>query len=417
MSDHERDRTLQLLRALRDAPADDRARRAIDASLERFATDPEVVATAAVTLIRHAERAPADEPPLREGPAARAASVLRRGLESLDAEAKRDPDRAGYLWINLANALRLAGPAEDEAALEAFEQALRLAPERGAWWFDRGLFHKTRGQWEQALDSALRARSRLGPTKPVLWNMVIAATALGQGDLAAGSLKQLGIDASVAKGGHYPLVDALPPVQVRVPSRLGGDAGSSAAPATFEQVVVAPLSPCHGVVQSATRGDAPVDNGDLVLWDVAPVAAGAEGPVFPLLARLRQGREGRFPFVGMQQDAGDLSAIGAALPDGARFHLHAETTQWICSRCASGEALVKHAHTDPEEHRFISGKLLVTEDLALEAVRGALEDELRRNGRVALAVPDLYERLGDDKTAGQQREAWRGLERAAATSR
>ena len=36
-----------------------------------------------------------------------------------------------------------------------------------------------------------------------------------------------------------------------------------------------------------------------------------------------------------------------------------------------------------------------------------------KNGRVVLAIPELYEALGDSKRAGQEHQAWRGIERNA----
>jgi len=83
-----------------------------------------------------------------------------------------------------------------------------------------------------------------------------------------------------------PLVPGLPPMQVRVLAKGPGTGPNATVPdssVSFELVWVAPLSPCHGVVQSATFREAPIDYGDVVLWDGAPVSvlaplAGREGP-------------------------------------------------------------------------------------------------------------------------------------------
>ena len=102
--------------------------------------------------------------------------------------------------------------------------------------------------------------------------------------------------------------------------KLGPDATVPDSSVSFELVWVAPLSPCHGVVQSATFREAPIDYGDVVLWDGAPVSVlkTPEGPVprFPLLEILRRGDEERMRFVALSEEPGRLAEVEAALPPG-----------------------------------------------------------------------------------------------------
>lgn len=376
---------------------------------------PAVVTRGCDALIRAAERVPADQLQPAGGSAQRAADAATRCLAAVERGGQKEP-LLGYLHTSRANALRLLR--EYDAALAAYRAALKLAPDRGAWWFNLGLLHKVRGEWAEALEVAQKARALLGDEKPVLWNIAIAATALGRGAIAQQALRVLGLDAQLADSG-MPFVDGLPPAQIRVAS-VGsglGPAGSALPDRSvgFEVLWVTPISPCHGVVSSASQRDADVDFGDVVLWDAVPVGAfeheGKPVPRFPLLSILRRGDERRFRFVALQQGAGDVAAFGEALPLGARLFIHHERVEMLCSRCASGEHMRKHEHEPPEEHRLVYGKLVVPGSVDLVAFRRELESALRTRSQIQLVVPGLLEAVGDTPAAGKAHQMWRGLER------
>lgn len=390
-----------------------------NAVLTRWPDDARLVIAACAALLARAQRIPPDEPSLAEGPARLAAEAAERALSALGPGDRKDPEFAGYLYINLANALRIAR-LDEERAVAAYRAALELAPENGHWWFDFGVFAKWRARFDESLSCMEKARALLGDTKPVLWNLAIAATALGRGEIAVEAWTRLGLDAKVSEASGMPFVDPLPPLQVRVPARGTGTAAPTEVPdraASFELLWVSPISPCHGVVATPTAREAMVDYGDVVLWDGAPVSVVRDGdrpvPRFPLLAMLRRGDERRFRFVGLQQQAGDVDALEADLPEGSRIFVHEERVEYVCARCASGDVLRKHEHTPPEEHRIVYGKIIVPGAVRLEVFRDAYENAIRQRGKVALALPGLYEALGDTKKAGQQHVAWGGIERAA----
>ncbi|MFW5876451.1 MAG: tetratricopeptide repeat protein [Myxococcota bacterium] len=386
-------------------------------ALEAFRDDPQVVVAACAALIARAQLRAPDEPALEEGPARIAADAAARCLERLGEASEADRELHGYLWINRANALRHLGGAFDDEAQEAYRRALELEPERARWWFDLGVLHKWRGRYDAGFDAFLKARARLGDDKPLLWNLAICATALGRGDVAAGIWAQLGMPATVNERSGMPSVQGLPPVQVRVPTRGPGTGADTDVPdraVGFELLWVAPLSPCHGVVQTPPFREAPVDYGDVVLWDGAPLGVAEDGtPRFALLTRLRAGDEHRFRFVGLQQGPGDVERLAPALPDGVRVFIHRERVEHVCPRCASGDALRKHQHEPAEAHRIVYGTMVAPAATDLGAFRSGLEGALRSGGRVALALPGLYEAIGDTKAAGQQHQAWRGIERTA----
>ena len=396
--------------------------------------DPQAVLRECSARIAEAERHPFDEPLLRAKPAARAAELASECLASLPEAVQNDPEIGGALLIRKANALRLLGHARDADARESFDAALALAPERAGWWYDLALLHKHRGRWREALDATARAIELGGENEAVVFNRAIAATALGDGRTAAECLRKLGLHARVNAGG-MPVVDGLSPVTLRLPARSSGHATAGDAPAggvraetaggpriprrgaVFEVVWVAPISPVHGVIATPTFRDAPADYGDVVLWDAAPVAIhevdGERVPRFALLEILARGDERRLRFVGLQQTAGEIDRLADTLPAGARLFVQTERIEHLCVRCASGEVLTKHEHTAPEEHRIVYGKVVLPGDADLGAARAAIEHAMRARGTFQIAVPELYELLGDTKRAGQEHQAWRGIERVA----
>jgi tetratricopeptide (TPR) repeat protein len=385
--------------------------------LARFPEDAGLVTRACDALIRAAERVAPDEPPPEHGAAQLAAEASAACLAALDRRGGEDELR-GYLLVSRGNALRLLRAFD--AAHAVLEAALALHPERGAWWFNLGLLHKARHAFREGLAANQRARALLGDERAVLWNIAICATAAGEGAAAVEALRAIGHDAQLAPSG-MPYVDGLPPMQVRaatVGSGLGSGSQLPDKSVGFELLWVTPISPCHGVVSSASYRDASVDYGDVVLWDAVPIGIaqheGKSVPRFPLLAVMRRGDERRFRFVALQQQADQVAALGRDLPEGSQLFIHHERIEMLCPRCASGDHMRKHEHGKPEEHRLVYGKLVVAGSADLPAFRSALDAALRRHPGVQLVMPGLLEAIGDTPAAGKAHQMWRGLERSAA---
>ncbi|MGD8605969.1 MAG: hypothetical protein PVH21_01655, partial [Myxococcales bacterium] len=310
---------LALIRELGNRPEH---REVLRTLIDSWPTDWQLTVATASLLIEQAGRRGMDEPTLTdEGPAWWAASGLKRALDTLTDDALEDPDVAGNLHAMLGNALRLCGPGRDAEAQEAFTRAIELDAERGEWWYDAGLLDKWRARFDDGFAANEQARMRLGPERPVLWNLAICATALGKAEEAVAAWEELGVTARLDQSRQMPYVAGLPPMLVRVLSRTPqSDATSELPPkaVAFELVWVAPLSPCHGVVQSPTFREAPIDYGDLILWDGAPVAAHKLSdeetvPVFPLLEILKRGEEWRWAFVALERETGALEGLEAEL--------------------------------------------------------------------------------------------------------
>ena len=408
---------LMLLRMAPQRPslADDVAR-----VLARWPEDPELVLSCCDALLRAEELRGPDVPADPRRLCETAAAAAERCWQSLS-EAERDAAHpGGYLQMNRANALRLLRR-YDEAA-EAYSAALACDERNGDWWFNQGLLHKATQDFRAGLADNLRARALLGDKKPVLWNLAICATALGQGELAAETMRKLGFDANVLPSG-MPYVAGLPAMQVRVATRGSGhglqgpelDRGVA-----FELLWVSPASPCHGVVQTASSREGSADYGDLVLWDGTPVGVfeheGKPVPRFPLLSVLRQGDEHRFRFVALEQEPGDVLAFGRELPQEGLLFAHRASIEMLCARCATGDHMRKHDHLKAEPHRLVYGKMIVPRSVQLREFQLALKAHLSAHPKVQLVMPGLLEALGETAAAGKAHQLWRGLERTALKS-
>jgi len=405
---------LELVQQMGNAPAH---RDVLRQLLEAWTEDWRLTIAAASLLIEQAGRRGMDEPTLTEdGPATWAATALQRSLDALDDADRQEADVAGNLRAMLGNALRLCGPGRDAEAQEAFTTAIELDPERGEWWYDAGLLDKWRGRFDEGYAANEQARMRMGPQRPVLWNLAICATALGKGEEAVEIWEEIGVPARLDRARGMPYVAGLPPVLLRVLSRTSPTDGTSQIPdktVGFELVWVAPLSPCHGVVQSPTFRDAPIDYGDLVLWDGAPVAGHQTSesetvPVFPLLEILRPGDERRWPFVAFEREPGALQGLEQSLPEGTRVFIRQERILHHCTACEVG-APHEHGAVSATGSPLLRGKVIVPATQDLEAFRDAWEAATRARPS-SISLPALYEELGDSKRAGQEHQAWRGIE-------
>lgn len=382
------------------------------AVLASHASDEALVVRALALLVAIADLVPFDEP-------RRPGDVAELAVAEARAALARTPDSAP-VRAALGNALVRLGPTHDAEAVAALEDAIRRDP-RGEWLSDLGVAHKRARRFRAALIAFEKARAKLGDARPLLFHVALAAIATGEDETARGALVALGFR---VEGTGRPFVPDLPETQIRL-STLGTGQASFAAvtdeAAAFEHAWVQPLSPVHGVVRTPTHREAIADFGDVVLLDPAPVAFrsadGKRRPILGVLGVLAPGDERRLRFLALEQREGDAVAIGAALPEGCTFYLHGTRIEQICPRCAAGDTLTKHEHQPPEEHRAAFGKLIVPAAIDLTAVRVALERARAERPGVLLAIPGLYEALGDTASAGKNHKTWGAIERGLTTLR
>ena len=404
----DRDHAISVISLWRHAPGRVGLLAEVSRLADAFPEDAEVVLAACDALIRDAERLAPDVPPPAQGAAHTAARLAQSCLERLVATGDLKTETHAYLQMCLGNALRLAHLFE--RAIPAMKSALEKRPDHGPWWFNLGLAHKQQGDFAAGLVAASRARELLGDQKSVLWNVAICATACGQGAVAVDAFGAMGLGAYLSAGG-MPQVDHMPPVQVRVATVGPGHMGPSVVPdqaVGFELVWVSPLSPCHGVVQTATYRQGSVDYGDVVLWDAVPVGTssweGKTTPRFPLLARLSEGNERRFRYVALQRRPGAIEALRGELPLGGQLFVHREQIEQSEPGVAEAGAV--------NEQRLVYGKVVLPHDADLAEFKKSFEARVAE-AQVELVMPELLEALGDTAAAGKAHTLWRGIERTA----
>lgn len=393
---------------------DDRMAEAAAEIIARHPGERQLLARAASVLVLVAERRPFDEEPLADGPARIAADTLSTIIESLSPHECEDPTVARDLYSELAMALRLTGSQDDEAALEAMKHALRLDPENGLSWFRLGLIYKWRGRWRDGIEANERALE-LGESEGVLWNLAICAMGAGEHELANSVMKELGMNGEVGQDGIF--TGTFPGAQVRV-STLGEGVDPAAHVAgsapDFENLWIERLSYVHGKIISASMYDLPVDDGDIVLFDGAPVGWRDDGttrtPRFPLLQKIRAGAFRRYRFVARQPRGGFLIDLNESLPEEAFFYVHDEQVNMLCHDCARSGKVV-HDHSASESF-LVSGKFVVPEQHLDSTLAETLDDLIGDSALVA--IPQLFRDLGKPALAARDEERWRVVDEARA---
>ncbi len=297
-------------------------------------------------------RAPDDDPVVQ------AAQALRRCL--LDVRRVKE---AAPLFLDLAVGLTAAGARWDDDALSAYEQALDLDPASAEGWSALGRHHLLRRRFDKALQAATHA-GEIGSDPSATWVRGVAATALGDFEVAAAAWRALGHDVGRGDDG-LPLLD-LPTVEVVLSARLSrlDDGPAAGGEAALEVVWVKPHSPCHGRVVTPTVHALPADFDDRVLWDAAPLGfrpvQGREVPRFSALAVLGRGRAATHRFVGRQPRAGALAGLGDHLPPGCFVYVHDEQVM------------------GGRDTEAVSGKVVAPRDMSRETLAAHLAAALPR---------------------------------------
>lgn len=332
-------------------------------------------------------------------------------------ERERNPVLRAVAARALTCAARAAGRRYDAACEDAHRYLLAFEEENWRRHFAWGDFLKSRGRFAEALDATREAARRGGSdVQPVIWNLGICATALGDGATALEQWRRIGC--TVASGDDGLPVGRFGPAQVRLAQRpLAVRDAALDDPGGQETVWIERLSPCHGRVVSALVDDLGVDYGDVVLHDGVPVgtlrAEGRSAPIFPHLLTLRREAWPNFAFAGTQQRAGQIAELGSRLGGGAELYVHTEYVRMLCPDCAGGEA---HAHEAPF-HPVVRGKLVVPRGVPLDAVGAALLRETGGSTSARVLVPDLWAALGDHPRAEAEWPSFRELHQRCEPSR
>jgi hypothetical protein len=160
------------------------------------------------------------------------------------------------------------------------------------------------------------------------------------------------------------------------------------------------LSPGHGMVAVPPEDHGGAELGDLIVWDGVPVAQSesARGPVpcFPYLGTLRSGAAQVLRFVARARQASPVDQLAAELP--ADYEIFA-------FRSAQDSLAPK------PDQQTCRGALVVPASTDLHEVEHWLKQSQSEHAGLSVAMPALFERLGQTEMAGKAHRLWLSLDR------
>lgn len=230
-----------------------------------------------------------------------------------------------------------------DGALDAFGAATRLDPDLDSAWFNMGLVHKSRHEWEEAARCNRRAAAlaRVDQQEPAWWNLGIAATALRDWATAREAWGRYGIAISPGEG---PIEEDFGLTPVRV------DPGGSS-----EVVWCRRIDPARAVVLNVPFPESGHRCGDVVLHDGVPhgerVVDGRTFSVFDELERWAPSPTPTLKAAVVCSSPSDSDALSRVFGEA---DLTAEDWRMrvriLCEACSTGRA-----HSPEEDHEEPEG--------------------------------------------------------------
>jgi TPR repeat len=225
----------------------------------------------------------------------------------------------------------------DEGALEKYEAALKLDPERSETLYNIGLIYKYRRAWPESLDCNLRADVLAPDDEATLWNLAIAATALRDWNTARRTWLRLGIELGDGSG---PIDDNFGEAPVRLKPH---DAG--------EVVWAHRIDPVRARLINVPFSASGFRYGDVVLHDGAQVGTrldrqGRERAVFNVLELFEASRFSTFEADIKAADPQDMTDLdGRCDASGLICEDWTQTVRTLCKACSEGRP---HQHHDQD---------------------------------------------------------------------
>jgi hypothetical protein len=233
-------------------------------------------------------------------------------------------------------AIRLEKRGRIEEAVAQYQKAAALDPRWSAPLYNLGLLFKRQRDWGRSLDCNRRATALNPADKAAWWNLGIAATALGEWDVARAAWRGFGIDVPDGEGPiDFPC--GVTPIRLNPE----GDA---------EVVWAQRLDPARAVLVSIPFPESGHRWGDAVLNDGAPNGyrqyGGKEVPVFDELQLLQRGPFGTYVAEVRMPDnrrhAEELTRI--ADEAGGSAEDWSTSVRLICKACSEGRQHEEHDH-------------------------------------------------------------------------
>jgi tetratricopeptide (TPR) repeat protein len=233
---------------------------------------------------------------------------------------------------------RFSAAGENEKAIAAFKQAIDIAPQWAVPYFNLGLVYKHQHRWEDCLKCNERAVARDPRDEAALWNMGIAATALGNWTKAREAWKRYGVKLPEGDG---PVNGDFGSTPVRINPK---DAG--------EVVWCKRIDPARAIIQSIPFAESGHRYGDLLLHDGEPKGYRMVGkqqvPVFNELQILMPSEFGTY-LIGLENTtAKEAESLIAAFDAEELAAENWQTnTRVICQACSEGKPFGE-GHQHPE---------------------------------------------------------------------
>ncbi|QOF76393.1 tetratricopeptide repeat protein [Variovorax sp. 38R] len=224
---------------------------------------------------------------------------------------------------------------DQDGALAAYAQASAIHPYWSAPWYNAGLIHKYRGEWAASLQANERAVQCEPRHEGALWNLGIAATALGDWPTARRAWRQYGIGIPDGEG----------PVDYFVgltPIRVHGDEGT-------EVVWADRIDPARAILRNVPTPACGHRYGDLVLHDGAPngyrLRGEREVPVFDALELIAPSAHATYEVSVEGVSSEDIEALVQRFKAADGFAENwTDSMEMLCRACSEGRPFGEGRH-------------------------------------------------------------------------
>ena len=321
-------------------------------------------------------------------------TVFAREHEGLEDE--------GQILRGLATSARMMARQCDDIAEASYRRLVELNPKKCSDHYNLGLFFKTRGRFDEGMQSNQTAVSLSDEVVDGYeWNLGICATGAGHGEVALDVWKRMGQKIEM---GRFGLPEGgYPQCKVKLAERpLAERSAEDDDPGLEETIWIERLSPCHGIIRSVLYQDLGVDYGDVILIDGAPITYHTYGdeqiPVFPHLATLSRRNYQIFRFAGTQDEARQLADTSMDLDADAIVYSHTESYREMCSNCWRDPGLDHERHDTMEKH-VVTGRIAAPADVAPAQLLDQIDKAVAKRSPCQIYVPDLCIAAGQDNRA------------------
>ena len=251
----------------------------------------------------------------------------------------------------------------EELALQAYEEALRLNPRAAKTLYNMGLIYKYRNDWVTSFDYNQRAYALRPEHEASRWNLAIAATALRDWATARKAWADNGIELDGVDG---PIEMDFGPTPVRLNPNGNG-----------EVVWGTRIDPVRTILRNIPYPDSGFRCGDIVLHDGAGVgkreSRGREYSVFNVLELFEASKLSTFCMEVNEATEQQMATLEAAFDAaGMPFEDWTANVRTLCKACSEG---IPHEHAGDGEEApaWNPARLVGLAALSYEEIEAILE--------------------------------------------